>query len=107
MAKLMKDRTDNDIKNKWNSMMRTQKAHEARYGYAHAFNAAVESNSQTNERLEPSGPGQSDQRAHMAADSISQAPAVASVTQSIVGDIEGNAGSTYWATVSFQTGEPF
>ena len=34
MAKLMKDRTDNDIKNKWNSMKRTQRLNESRYGVA-------------------------------------------------------------------------
>jgi hypothetical protein len=34
MAKLMKNRTDNDIKNKWNSMVRTQRLNEVRYGYA-------------------------------------------------------------------------
>jgi hypothetical protein len=33
MSKLMKDRTDNDIKNKWNSMSRTQRASEAKYGF--------------------------------------------------------------------------
>ena len=31
MAKLMKNRTDNDIKNKWNSMLRTQRAQLAKF----------------------------------------------------------------------------
>jgi hypothetical protein len=34
MSKIMKHRTDNDIKNKWNSMRRSQQAREARFGYA-------------------------------------------------------------------------
>lgn len=29
----MKHRTDNDIKNKWNSMLRTQRAYEEKYGF--------------------------------------------------------------------------
>jgi hypothetical protein len=33
MSKLMKHRTDNDIKNKWNSMLRTQRAYEEKYGF--------------------------------------------------------------------------
>jgi hypothetical protein len=41
MAKLMKNRTDNDIKNKWNSMVRTQKAHVERYGYSQQLQEAA------------------------------------------------------------------
>jgi hypothetical protein len=37
MSKIMKDRTDNDIKNKWNSMKRSQQAREVRFGYAGTF----------------------------------------------------------------------
>jgi hypothetical protein len=43
MAKLMKHRTDNDIKNKWNSMQRTQQAYEEKYGFnddEHKLNSA-------------------------------------------------------------------
>lgn len=37
MAKLMKNRTDNDIKNKWNSMKRSEKAGRKRKNaYAHS-----------------------------------------------------------------------
>ena len=32
MSKLMRNRTDNDIKNKWNSMVRSQRSNEAKYG---------------------------------------------------------------------------
>ena len=39
MSKLMKNRTDNDIKNKWNSMVRTQRLNEARYGYSSNSNS--------------------------------------------------------------------
>jgi hypothetical protein len=39
----MKDRTDNDIKNKWNSMQRSQQARKARFGYAGTFGTFKES----------------------------------------------------------------
>jgi hypothetical protein len=41
MAKVMKNRTDNDIKNKWNSMVRTQKSHEEKYGYSQQLQEAA------------------------------------------------------------------
>jgi len=36
MSRVMKGRTDNDIKNKWNSMQRSQVTHKAKYGFAAA-----------------------------------------------------------------------
>jgi hypothetical protein len=40
MAKLFKNRTDNDIKNKWNSMQRTQKSQQAKSSISQAFGRA-------------------------------------------------------------------